>query len=405
MRVLHLAPTVPWPPHSGGRIVVWNQLRADSRFAEVGLVTFAEADPSAVELGALHSVCSRVKVVRRPRTLDGMVGGARSLLSSMAMNLAKYRWPVFSQAVKEAVAQWEPDVVVAHHLHMGSYLFEVPQGVRILREHNVDSVLMSRYAESLRNPAMAGFARRQADQIRETEIRLLPRLDRCLVITPDDEQMLKEIAPGVRTAVVPGAIDPADYSPVSPPRDQDPLVVVATGSFGFRPTGEGMVDFVERAWPRIRSEARGARLRIIGSCPEPLRRRFLRTEGVEVLGRVDEIRSHLSGAHVFVVPLNVGSGMRIRILEALAYEVPIVSTPIGCEGLGVEDGRHLAVAESIEKMAIRVMALYKNPSQAQTFRREGRRLLQKYYSIEQIEAQTARIYRKALEEAAVQKAS
>ena len=401
MKVLHLSPTMPWPPNSGGRIGIWNHLRADSRFADVGLVTFTESEPSGVELGALHTVCSSVRVIRRPRSLDGVVGGARSLLSSLAMNLAKYRWPVFGKAVKEAMTQFNPDIVVAHHLHMAGYLMDIQDCVRILREHNVDSVLMARYAESLSNPAMASFARRQADQIRETETRLCPRIDRCLVITPDDDQMLKEIVPGVRTAIVPGGLDPADYAPVTPPGETDPLLVAATGSFGFRPTGEGMVDFVERAWPRIRSEVAGARLRIIGDCPEPLKRRFLKTAGVEVLGRVDSVRKHLDGVHFCIVPLNVGSGMRIRILEAMAYEIPIVSTVIGCEGIHVQDGRHLAIVESVEKMSTAILSLYKKPAQAGIMRREGKRLLQKLYSLDQVEALTSRIYRKALEEASV----
>jgi polysaccharide biosynthesis protein PslH len=397
MKVLHLSPGLPWPPDSGGRIVIWNQLRADARHAQVGLISFVDSPPDAVTLGALHATCALVKTVRRPRTLDGAVGGVRSLLSSTAMNLAKYRWSAFTETLRAAVAGWQPDIVVAHHLHMGGYLLDIRGPVPILREHNVDSDLMERYAVTLRNPALAGLARRQAELIRATEERLCPRVARCLMITPDDETRLKQLVPNAITAVVPGAVNAAEYTPVELPAAGDPPLFVTAGSLGFRPTGEGVVEFVEETWPLIRRKQGRAVFRIIGACPETLRKRLLKAPGVEMTGRVDQVRPHLTRAHAFVVPLRVGSGMRIRILEAMAFALPIVSTPIGCEGIAVEDGRHLLVVHSPEEMAEALLGLARDDSRAHTLRREGRRLVEKSYSVDAVEQITARIYRKVLE--------
>jgi glycosyltransferase involved in cell wall biosynthesis len=257
---------------------------------------------------------------------------------------------------------------------------------------------MERYAGKLRNPALAAFARRQADKIRQTEASLCPKVRQCLVITPDDEAKLRSIAPGVRTTIVPGAIDPEEYEPVDPPSGRADLLVVAVGSFGFPPTGEGVVDFVERVWPRALQAFPKARLRLIGHCPRALRRRLAAGERVEVLGRVDRVRPHLEGAHVFMVPLRVGSGMRIRILEALAYQIPVVTTSIGCEGIGVDDGRHLLIADSPGEIVEAIERIYSGPDLARTLRREGRRLVEKSYSLDTVEQLTGRIYRKELQE-------
>ena len=161
---------------------------------------------------------------------------------------------------------------------------------------------MERYAATCGNPALAVFARMQARRIRADEARIAPRVERCLMITPHDEARLREIAPGARTAVVPGVIAAGGIPPVRPPGPGDDLLVVATGTFSFPPTGEGLVHFVEQVWPRVLAAAPHARFRVIGHCPESLRDRLAGRPGVEVLGRVESVEEHLDGAHVLVVP-------------------------------------------------------------------------------------------------------
>lgn len=401
MKVLHLTPQLPWPPDSGGRICAWNQLRIDSRFADVGLLSFVESPPDTATIEAIQHVAHEAELVRRPKTLDGVVGGARSLLSSTAMNLAKYRWPVFSEALRGFVERWKPDIVVAHHLHMGVYLPEVTGAATILREHNLDSDLMARYAKSLRNPAMASFADRQVAQIREAEMRLLPRVGRCLMITAEEETKVGQFVQGAKTTVLPGAIDLSDYTPVEPPAADATPLIVAAGSFSWRPTGEGVVEFVEKVWPRIQRVLPKATFRVIGACPPALTRRLMARSGVQVVGRVEQVRPHLEGAHAFVVPVRAGGGMRIRILESFAWQLPTVSTPVGCEGLGVLSGRHLLIGDSPDELAQAVIRIVREPALAQTLRREGRRHVEKHFTIEALEGLTSRIYNRLLEETAI----
>jgi polysaccharide biosynthesis protein PslH len=401
MRVLHLTPSFPYPPDSGGKICVWNQLRADARFAEVGLLSFVDDAPERANLEAIRPVCRKVVTVRRPRRLDGIAGGVRSLWSDVAMNLAKYRWPSFSRALQRMVSDFRPHVVVANNLHMGGYLLELAGPARILREQNVDSDLMERYARTLRNPVMAAIARHQARKILVTEGEIALRADCCLMISPPDEARLREIVPDVRTAVVPGVIATGEYKPSRGASSGDDLLVVATGTFTFPPTGEGVAHFVDRVWPRVLASAPRARFRVIGHCPEALKQRLVAIPGVEVLGRVEAVEPHLDGAHVFVVPLRAGSGMRMRILEAMAWQVPIVTTTTGCEGIAVENGRHLIIADPPEEMASAILRVARETSLATSLRAEGRRLVDESYSLEAAERLTKQIYRTCSERNAV----
>jgi polysaccharide biosynthesis protein PslH len=393
MRVLHLSPSFPYPADTGGKIGIWNLLRADARAAEVGLLSFVEEEPDVATAAELRSVCQEVATVRRPRALDGVGGAAWSLPSRVAMNVAKYRWPVYSRALERAVTRFRPDVVVAHHLHMGSYLRELEGPVRILREHNIDSDLMDRYAATLRNPLLAGFARQQARKIRATEREMGHVAHRLLMISPTDEARFREIVPDARTSVVPGVVAPDEYLPAREPGPDDPLLVVTAGTFTFPPTGEGLVHFLDRVWPRLTASVPQARFRVIGRCPEALRRRLAAAPGVEVLGRVEVVEPHLDGAHVFVVPLRAGSGIRMRILEAMAWQIPIVTTATGCEGIAVGDGRHLVVADDPGEMATAILRVAREAALARNLRREGRRLVEERYSIEAAGILLDRVYR------------
>jgi polysaccharide biosynthesis protein PslH len=395
MKVLHLTPSLPWPPDTGGKICIWNHLRADARFAEVGLLSFAEEEPGAEALAAVRSACREVVTVRRPRTRDGVAGALRSLASDTAMNLAKYRWPVYSRALWQTVSSFFPDVVVAHNFHLAAYLLELAGPARILREQNIDSDLMERYAATCGNPALAVFARLQARRILADEARIAPRVDRCLMITSRDEARLHEIAPTARTAVVPGVIATEEYHPARPPGPGDDLLVVATGTFSFLPTGRGLLHFVEQVWPRVLAAAPRARFRVIGHCPESLRDRLAGRSGVEVLGRVESIRGHLDGAHALAVPLLAGSGMRMKIIEAMAWQVPVVTTSIGCEGIGVENGRHVLVADEPEAMASALLKIAGDAALADTLRREGRAFVEAGYSLT-AGAVTETIYRECI---------
>lgn len=393
MRVLHLATTLPWPPDYGGRIVVWNQLRADARHSEVGILAFTDEDPAPEALRRLGEICGVVRTVRRPRGRNGVVGMLRNIFSDTALNLARYRWPIYQAELDSLCREWTPDLLVAHHLHMAPYALQVPGAAAVLREHNVDSQLMKRFATAAANPVTRALAGAQAARIRREEARLAPRFAGCLMITPGDERQLKEIAPTARTTVLPAGIDAAEYSPVPSPTPADRPLVVTAGSLVFPPTADGVRWFVRDVWPRVIARRPDAVFRVIGHCPDGLRAELAAAPGVDVLGRVPEVRPQLIGAHAFVVPLLVGSGLRIKILEALAWELPVISTPIGWEGIEVEPGRHLLSTSDPATMAGGLLEWFAAPADARAVGVAGRLRVLERYSLAALSGQTENVYR------------
>lgn len=395
-KVLHLSTVIPWPPDYGGRIATWNHLRADARHAEVGLITLVEEMPDEATLRELRKVCAYVRCVRRPRAHDGPVGMLRALFSGYPINLARYRWESFARELAIAVSEWPPDLVVAQHLHMAPFPLRVQGVARILRHHNVDSSLVYRLGATTPNPITGALLRQLAGQVRRDEQRHCPRFDRCVMITDDDALLLRNHVPDARTAVVPAGLAVEDYAPVAAPVPGAPLRLVTAGSLVFRPTAEGLLEFVRQTWPIVRRRHPDATFRVIGHCPPGVRAQ-LEEHSVEVLGRVPEVRSSLEGAHAFVVSLRAGSGLRIKILEAFAFGVPVVSTTLGAEGIPATPGHHLMLADDPTAQAEAIDRLYADPAFNARMRTSARNLVERAYSLRAVAELTQSIYDDALE--------
>lgn len=396
-RVLHLSTVIPWPPDYGGRIATWNHLRADARHAEVGLVTLVEELPDEATLRELRKVCAYVRCVVRPRTHDGPLGMLRALFSGYPINLARYRWESFARELATAVGEWHPDVVVAQHLHMAPFPLRIPGVARILRHHNVDSSLVYRLGATTPNPITGALLRQLAGQVRRDEQRHCPRFDRCVMITEDDALLLKRHVPAARTAVVPAGLAVEDYAPVAVPAPGAPLRLVTAGSLVFRPTAEGLLEFVRATWPIVRQRHPDATFRVIGHCPPGVRAE-LEEHAVEVMGRVPEVRSSLEQAHAFIVSLRAGSGLRIKIIEAFAFGVPILSTTLGAEGIPATPGEHLLLADEPAAQADAIERLYTDAALNARMRGAARGFVEREYSLEAVAERTQEIYSAALEE-------
>lgn len=396
LRVLHVSMIIPFPPDYGGRIATWNHLRADARHAQVGLVTLVEEMPDEATLAPMRAVLDTIRCVRRPRSREGPLGALRSLVSGYPVNLARYRWPVFAEAVEETARAFRPDVVVAQHLHMAPFPLRVPNVARILRHHNVDSILIARLGATTPNPLTGALLQGLAEQVRRDERRHCPRYDRCVLMTAEDEAIMKRLVPEARTAVLSAGLPIDEYEEAAPPRPGAPLSLVTIGTLAFRPTAEGVIGFVRDAWPLVRRRHPSATFRIAGNCPDSVRTVLAGQPGVELLGRVERVREALDGAHAFIVPLRAGSGMRIKILEACAHGLPVVSTTIGAEGIPMTPGRDILLADDPAAQAEAIHTLYADDAQSTALRAAGRCFVENRYSLAAVATRTERLYHEVL---------
>ena len=378
---LVLTPRLPWPLDDGGRIVLWQALWAASRDHDVTLLSFVprgardEAIPEPVR-------AVTVRVVRVPHRPPPLPAAAlRGLFGRWPYTLARYQEPDFARAVREAVAAARPEYALVNNLHLAPYVEALGTVPMILREQNVEHVWMQRIAREY-GPTPAGlYARVQAGRLRRAERELCARAALTLAIQEGEAETLRALAPGARVRTVPVGVDLARFREPSP---ATPPIVLLPGSFAWPPNVEGALRFLAEGWPRVAATTPAARLRIAGKAP-PARLRDAAARagtGVALAADVRSMEDEFAAATVVVVPLWVGAGSRVKVVEAMAARVPVVATPLAVEGLGLEPELHFASADTGASLGDQVAALLRDKEERLRLAASGRSLAEARWSLE-----------------------
>jgi len=294
----------------------------------------------------------------------------------MALRLAS---PVFTARLAAWLETERFDVVQIEWIEMAPYLDTVAsapgQPLIVYDDHNAEYVLQERaFRSDLRQPSRAhaaAYSFVQWRRLRRCEAAICRRADRVVACSAADATALQRIVPGLLVHVVPNGVDTATYQPQPVP----PVAsLVFTGKMDFRPNVDAALWLVGDILPRIRQAWPEVTLALVGQRPGPAVARLAREPGVTVTGRVDDVRPYIAGAAVYVAPLRMGGGTRLKLLEAMAMGAAIVSTRLGAEGLPVEAGRHLLLADDAADFANAVLSLLSDPAQRSALGREAHRL-------------------------------
>jgi sugar transferase (PEP-CTERM/EpsH1 system associated) len=385
MKLLFLAPQLPYPPRQGTAIRNWGLLKHLAAQHTLALVTFAPA--GALEAaGPLRAVCAQVATVpppRRPlaRRLAGLLRGSADLAGRLAS--AEY-----GRVLRDTLTAFPPDVVQVEGLELSPYLPAIraaaPAARVVFDAHNAEYLLQRRaLAADLSQPRRwlaAAYSALQAPRLARLEARVVSAVDAVLCVSDEDAAALRAIAPGITPTVIPNGIDGADYDGVSssgaavqPPR------LVFTGKMDYRPNVDAALWFASEILPRVRAAQPAVEFHIVGQQPAPAVRRLDGRPGVVVTGAVPDTRPHIAGAAVYVAPLRMGGGTRFKLLEAFALARPVVSTPLGAEGFPVASERELLLAEDAPAFAAAVLRALSDPQLAARLGAAGRRFAREHY--------------------------
>ncbi len=390
---LVLTPQLPWPLDDGGRLglhqMTWSLARAYDTTL-LSMVREGGAPPPPPR--EWQGVPLRVRAVQHtppPQWQSALAGS----FGRWPYTLARYRSRAYAAAIREEVARLAPRVVLINHLHLAPYLDDIAAGTTVLREHNVETRWLERVAEHAPEPWVRTFARFQADRMRRTEAELCGRMDLVLAIHEQEASLLRSWQPRARVEVVPVGIDPLRFHPRAP---VDPPTILLTGAFGWGPNADGARRFLAQGWPRVRARFPAARLRLVGKgLPDDLAA-LARESGAEPVGYVDDITPEFASATLMVVPLWVGAGMRVKIVEAAMAGLPVVSTPLGAEGLGFVDGEHGALAEEAPALGNRVADALADPQRREGMAERGRTAAMQRWSLAAVADRTVELIEQAV---------
>jgi glycosyltransferase involved in cell wall biosynthesis len=263
------------------------------------------------------------------------------------------------------------DVVQIEGLELARYLSVIreaqPSALVVLDCHNAEAELQRRtFATDARQPRRwpaAAYSRLQAGRLAAFERWACRAVDAVVAVSETDREHLRVLAgDSVDMTVIPNCIDTQDYT--DEPVPDDPALrhdLVFTGKMDYRPNIDAVLWFAETVWPRLAVRHPGLTWAIVGQKPHPRLESIGQLPGVRLTGRVERIQPYLAGATVYVSPLRIGSGTRLKLLEAMAAGLPIVSTSVGAEGLGATAGRDLLVADTPDAQLASVSRLLDAP--------------------------------------------
>src|SRR5512145_2167036 len=378
MKILLLTQVLPYPPDSGPKIKTWNVIKYLARQHEITLVSFVRGDQSA-EVKHLQRYCQAVHTVEMKRgPLPDGLALLRSLASGQPWMMVRDERTTMQQLIDTLVRQNQFDVAHADQLNMAQYARRVAGARKIMDAHNALWLLYKRLAGTLRGPKK-WLLERDWRLLKQYEGRVCNEFDAVLAVSAEDKNALEEAIGHPREmAVIPIAIDVDDLPVVARKPDADHILHF--GTMYWPPNIDGIHWFLNEILPWIRQKRPESVVDLVGARPpQSLVERNQKDSRINVTGYVPDLLPYMEQAGVFVVPLRAGGGMRVKILEALARGLPLVTTTLGCEGIAVEDGRHVLIANTPEGFAAAVIRLLEDRSLADQLGKNGRQLIENTY--------------------------
>jgi sugar transferase (PEP-CTERM/EpsH1 system associated) len=357
MRVLYFSPRDCWPVTTGARLRDFHlarQLTVTSTLVYAGLTVSLERRE---RLGSLAN--SEVILVARG---NGYVplNLARGLIGPNPITVLNYVSPRMMTELEQLLRSQTFDAIQVEGVHLFSYVRRIrelaPRAFLLSDWHNIESEILARYAEIAPNAARRFYARRSATLLRRCERQLVSLADAHTVCSERERDILREWAPWARIEVIGNGVD-AGYFAEAAESSEPRRSVVFVGSMDYHANIDAALYFARETWPRVREKRPDLEFVIVGSRPAPAVLALAKLPGITVTGTVEDIRPYYRRALAVVIPVRVGSGTRLKALEAMAAGVPVISTTLGAEGLTVKPGQHLLIADSPADMADRIATL------------------------------------------------
>jgi polysaccharide biosynthesis protein PslH len=383
MRILWLKSELLHPVDKGGRIRTYQMLRELKRTCKVTYLTLDDgsAAPDAVELSKEYAD----ELIRIPHRGSRKFSpkfyldlGA-NIFSPLPYAAAKYRSAAMERRIAEEAVSGRHDLVVCDFLAPAVNFPRKLPIPAVLFQHNVEAMIWRRHYETAPDGLKRVYFREQWHRMHDLEKEQCRRFDKVIAVSRDDAETMEREYGVAGVADVPTGVDTQYFSP-SGAIEKSPSEIVFTGSMDWLPNDDAIRWFAGEILPKVSAAVPEATLTIVGRDPLPA----VRTLGDEdpaitVTGRVEDVRPFLERAGVFVVPIRIGGGTRLKIFEAMAMGLPVVSTTIGAEGLPLESGNEIIIRDDPAEFAAAVAGLLRDREQAEELGSRGQRAVRERF--------------------------
>ncbi|MBC7226513.1 MAG: glycosyltransferase [Thermoflexales bacterium] len=380
MHILLLTQVLPYPPDSGPKIKTYHVLRYLAQRHSVHLVSFIRSDAELAHIPFLRQYCQDVRTVpiRRSRPRDGLAF-ARSLTDGRPFLVVRDDDPRMHRAVAGVMDRVPIDAVHADQLTMAQYALPLEGVYRVLDAHNAVWTIFYQLARHTPFGPRRWALDLEWRKLKRYEGEIGRRFDAVTAVSEEDRDALVEAdCPPSRITVIPIAVDTGETGPVE--RAPGARGILHIGTMYWPPNIEGVLWFARRVYPLIRERVPDAPFFVVGARP-PAEICALEAEipGIRVTGYVEDPTPYIRESGVFIVPLRTGSGMRVKILTAWAWGIPVVSTSVGCAGIPVHPGTDILVADGEAEFAAAVLRVLEDRETAARLAAAGRQYVEEQF--------------------------
>ncbi len=302
----------------------------------------------------------------------------RSLFSGFPFSALVRTSVETKKAIGDSLTSNQIDLIICDAIYRAMNIpFEAPVP-KMLYEHNIESVIVKRYLNGEMHPLKRFIAGQEFRKLLRFEERMWKKFNVVIACSKTERRIIEERINHRNVIVADNGVNTAYFDPDSFPHERNALVY--TGQIGWHPNEDALVYFTNEIFPLIKKGVPNVTFTIVGEKPSRrIKELAAKDSSIQITGFVEDVRPYMGTAAVFVVPLRIGSGTRLKILEAMSMKKAIVSTSIGCEGLEVEDGKHLLVRDDPNQFAEAVVGLLQDDTRRHELGEQGRRLVEQRY--------------------------
>lgn len=389
MKVLYLIPYSPANPVFGGALRIYHLLRHLYKYHDVTVAGFSTPKEEKKLIKQFPLLAGKTHLVDYPYS-DKSVRWSlvKSLFTTHSNWHQLTRSKLFQQKLDQLLAAESYDIIQSEFPVMAMFHYD-NSAIKIIDSHNVEYDNFKRMAK-VKNPFKKLFYHLESYKFYREETAVCSQQDALFVTSERDISIFDQTVPGVPKYLIPNGVDTNYFQPFK--TRPDPHSMVFVGMMKYVPNYDGITWFLDEIFPKILEKVPDATITIVGKNP-PQSMLSRANKNIIVTGFVEDTRPYIEKSAVYVVPLRMGGGTRLKIMEALAVKKPIVSTSIGCEGIDVVNGESILITDKPDEFAARVIELFENPKRVTDLTDKGYELVKKLYRWESIGLQMDQAYK------------
>ncbi|HMQ68564.1 MAG TPA: glycosyltransferase [Ignavibacteria bacterium] len=381
MKILFISYDFPFPPSGGSISRDYNLIKQLSKHHELHWINRTIRGKIKKEYkDEMKKYFKEMNIVEWDYS-QNPAGLLKSMITKTPYIIKRFESDQMKDLVSKKISENKFDLIFCDHIYLSQYISDtIPGNIPVIP--NNEDCGFTYYKRMTENSGFTRsvYARSQWKKLLEYEIEVLKKYKVYITTSEKEKELISEYYNEAEIGVIENGVDTGFFSPKL--RDDPVPNIVFTAWFKYYPNVKAAIDFTNNVFPEIRKKIPGIKFYIVGKEPPPVVKKLENTEGVTVTGYVNDIRDYLKNADAAVIPLQIGGGTRLKILEAMSMKIPVVSTPLGAEGLEVEDGTNILIAQNDEDFVNKVVNVINDKQLSGKLSENGRELMLEKYDWE-----------------------